>query len=32
MLKHGKYPINNHQELKTTPHTEYFRPICLIFI
>jgi len=23
---------NNQQELKTTPHTEYFRPIYLTFI
>jgi len=32
MLKSGKCHTNYHQELKRTPHTEYFRPICLTFI
>jgi len=32
MLKPGKCHTNNHQGLKTTPHTEYFRPICVTFI
>jgi len=32
MLKAGKCHTNNHQELKTSPHTEHFRPICLTFI
>jgi len=32
MLKPGKCRTNVHQELKTTPHTDFFRPICLAFI
>jgi len=32
MLKPEKCFTNNHQELKTTPHTDYFRPICPTFI
>jgi len=32
MLKPRKCHTDNHQELKTTPHTEYFRPNRLTFI
>jgi len=32
MLKPGKCRTNNHQEPKTTPRTEYFRPTCVTLI
>jgi len=32
MLTPGKCHTNNHQELKTTPHADYVRPIRLTFI